>query len=39
VYAPNWTHPFDYQWHALAFRVNGEESPGKLAPPHRWRLR
>ncbi|CAN5381490.1 ABC transporter ATP-binding protein [soil metagenome] len=39
LYAPNWTHPIDYQWHVLEFRINGEESTGKLAPPHRWRHR
>jgi len=36
LYAPNWTHPFDYRWHERVFRVLGSHDNGKLAPPHRW---
>lgn len=36
LYAPNWTHPFDYRWHEREFRVVGAPESGKLVPPHRW---
>jgi lipopolysaccharide transport system ATP-binding protein len=36
LYAPGWTHPFDYRWHARSFSVLGLGQPGKLTPPHRW---
>ncbi len=36
LYAPGWTHPLDYRWHARSFAVTGPGQPGKLTPPHRW---
>lgn len=36
LYAPGWTHPIDYRWHARSFSVSGSGQPGKLTPPHRW---
>ena len=36
LYAPGWTHPFDYRWHSRGFTVRGPGHPGKLTPPHRW---
>jgi lipopolysaccharide transport system ATP-binding protein len=36
LYAPGWTHPLDYRWHARSFAVRGFGQPGKLTPPHRW---
>jgi lipopolysaccharide transport system ATP-binding protein len=36
LYAPGWTHPLDYRWHARGFAVRGPGQPGKLTPPHRW---
>ena len=36
LYAPGWTHPLDYRWHARGFTVRGPGQPGKLTPPHSW---
>ncbi len=36
LYAPGWTHPLDYRWHARTFAIRGTGQPGKLFPPHRW---
>lgn len=36
LYAPGWTHPFDYRWHTRSLTVRGPGQPGKLTPPYRW---
>lgn len=38
LYAPQWTHPLDYWWHAAPLRVLGTERNGTVAPPHRWQV-
>lgn len=38
VYAPGWSHPYDYRWHQVPLRVLGADRAGTLSPPHRWRV-
>lgn len=36
MFAPGWSHPLDYRWHARRFSVRGAGKPGSFTPPHQW---
>jgi lipopolysaccharide transport system ATP-binding protein len=38
VYETNWSHAYDYHWHAHPLVVEGKSGKGILDPPYHWKL-